>query len=70
MKQLKFNPDRKERKRKRILQREYIEKKINGHGGAYKGQDNGRIIATYMGNKNKIQLIFINIHLWFIWRFK
>ena len=70
MLQLKFNPNKTERKRKRTLQEEYLEKKINGHGGSYECQSNGRVIATHVGTKNKIQLMFINIHLWYIWRFK
>lgn len=68
MKQLKFNP--KERQRKRRLQEEYLEKKINGHGGSYVVLCNDRVKTDYVGSKSKIRLLFINIHLWYIWRFK
>lgn len=61
-------------KRKDILrkikkQEEYLEKKINGHGGSYCTDTyTGRVTTNYVGLKNKLQLIPIQIHLWLIWK--
>jgi len=61
-------------KRKDILrkikkQEEYLEKKINGHGGCYAtNTDTGRVTTDYVGLKNKLQLIPIQIKLWLIWK--
>lgn len=61
-------------KRKDILrkvkkQEEYINKKIGGHGGSYiTDTTNGRVTTDYVGSKNKLQLILIQVRLWLIWK--
>lgn len=71
MKQLKFNPEKNDLSRKIKLQEQYFNKVVDGHGGScIINYDTGRVTTDYIGSKNKIQLIFINIYLWYIWRFK
>lgn len=61
-------------KRKDILrkikkQEKYLEKKIGGHGGCYcTDTKTGKVTTDYVGLKNKLQLIPIQIHLWLIWK--
>ena len=51
------------------LQENYLRKKICGHGGCMSyNYLTGRVTTDYIGNKNKLQLFFINLHLWFIWK--
>ena len=50
-------------------QEEYLNKKINGHGATYiTDTKTGRIVCDWIYGKNKLQLLFINIKLWLIWR--
>ena len=62
---------RKDILRKIKLQEEYLDKKINGHGGAWvTDTKTGRVTTDYVGLKNKLQLLPIQIKLWVIWKFK
>ena len=61
--------ERKDVLRKIKKQKEYLNKKINGHGGSYcTDRKTGRVTTDYVGLKNKFQLIPIQIHLWLIWK--
>ncbi len=55
----------------RIIKKQeiYLEKKVNGHGGSYSIDYNtGKVTTDYVGLKNKLQLIPIQIYLWLIWK--
>ena len=57
--------------RKVELQIDYLNKKINGHGGGYCINDEtGRVTTDYVGTKNALQIFLINIRLWIIWKWK
>ncbi len=43
---------------------DWINKKIDGHGGAYSHNDaNGRAKITYIGSKNRLQIFAYNLYL-------
>lgn len=50
-------------------QEEYYKKLENGKGGCYTLLYDDRLRVDYIYGKNKIQLFFINLHMYFIWKF-
>lgn len=62
---------RKDINRKIELQIDYLNKKIDGHGGGYIiNNKTGKVTTDYVGTKNTLQLLLINIKLWMIWKWK
>ena len=47
-------------------QEEYLYKKINGHGATWTDDGQGNLVCDWIYGKNKLQILLINIHLWFI----
>ena len=47
-------------------QRDYLYKKINGHGATFTEDSYGKLHCEWIYGKNKLQIMLINIHLWFI----
>lgn len=55
--------------RKIQKQKDYLYKKINGHGGGICIYwDTGRVTTDYVGLKGKFEIFLINIKLWLIWK--
>ena len=55
--------------RKIQKQKDYLDKKINGHGGCmHINWDTGRVTTDYVGLKGNFEIFLINIKLWLIWK--